>query len=241
MLGRAPVAYHGELSAALAADEGGTRRPNPTVSSLVTSTASSSYHHGDLPNALKEAAAEVIVERGSAGFSLREVARRAGVSHAAPAHHFGDTTGLLTALAIDAFRALDAAMTAAAAQATDPVDRLRRIGRAYTEVGLTHPAHLSIVFRPDLVDTSDPDYGLWGDRAYSHLERALTAVRDAHNPDLDINTAARLCWSMVQGLVVLYDGMTARGLDDAGDDCTIGDLAESFCGLVMDGLRSAKP
>lgn len=131
-------------------------------------------------------------------------------------------------------------MATASAAAIDPVDRLRRIGRAYTEVGLSHPAHLSIVFRPDLVDTSNAEYGEWGDKAYGHLEQALTAVRDAHNPELDIDTAAQMCWAMVQGLVVLYDGMRARdGFGD--DDCTIGDVAERFCALVMDGLRSAKP
>src|SRR5258707_3669661 len=66
------------------------------------------YHHGDLPNALRRAAVEVIEERGLAAFSLREVARRAGVSHNAPAHHFGDVRGLLTSLAVEGFDLLSA-------------------------------------------------------------------------------------------------------------------------------------
>ncbi|MDH3680301.1 MAG: TetR/AcrR family transcriptional regulator [Acidimicrobiia bacterium] len=196
------------------------------------------YHHGDLPNALKAAAAEVITEKGPAGFSLREVARRAGVSHAAPAHHFGDTTGLLTALAVDAFRLLDEAMTVAAAAAEGPADRLARVGRAYVEVGLTNPAHLDIVFRPDLVNTSDPDYSEWGERAYGHLVDALEAIKQEMNPDLDVDDAARLCWSTVQGLIVLHPGMSSRDQRHGAGAEEIGDLAERFCQLLLVGLVS---
>ncbi len=99
------------------------------------------YHHGDLPNALRHAAVEVITEKGLGSFSLREVARRAGVSHAAPAHHFGDTRGLLTSLAIEAFSHLKAATEAAAAAEPDPRLRLAAVGRAYVEMGINHPAH----------------------------------------------------------------------------------------------------
>ena len=200
---------------------------------------SATYHHGDLPNALKNAAAEVIAERGAAGFSLREVARRAGVSHAAPAHHFGDTTGLLTALAVDAFRYLDQAMASAVDGIDDPSERLCRIGRAYVEVGLSHPAHCSVVFRPDLVDVTDPAYVEHGDLAYQHLEDALVAVRDAYNRDLDVDLAAKLCWATMQGLIVLYDGMAGRDTTHGRVPPTIGQLGADFSSLVLDGLRHA--
>ena len=68
------------------------------------------YHHGDLRAALLAAGEEVLEESGVAGFSLRHVARRVGVSHSAPAHHFGDAQGLLAALATDGFRRFLAAM-----------------------------------------------------------------------------------------------------------------------------------
>lgn len=194
------------------------------------------YHHGDLPNALKAAAVEVIAEKGPAGFSLREVARRAGVSHAAPAHHFGDMTGLLTAVAVDAFRLLDEAMVAAADGAVSPADRLARVGRAYVEVGLDNPAHLDVVFRPDLVDTQDPAYDEWGERTYRHLLDALEAIRDELNPDLDIDDAARLCWATVQGLVVLHPGMSRRDAHQSSGASEIGDLAERFVTLILDGI-----
>ena len=81
---------------------------------ITVTSATDRYHHGDLPNALLRAAVEVIEERGLGAFSQREVARRAGVSHNAPAHHFGDTRGLLTSLAIQGFEVLHAATTAVA-------------------------------------------------------------------------------------------------------------------------------
>ena len=118
--------------------------------------ASGRYHHGDLPNALKQAAVELIGERGPAGFSLREVARRAGVSHAAPAHHFGDSHGLLTAVAADGFQVLYDAMAAASAGAATTEERVVAVSRAYVEVACSHPAHFEVMFRRDLIDADNP-------------------------------------------------------------------------------------
>lgn len=198
---------------------------------------STSYHHGDLPNALKAAAAELITEKGPAGFSLREVARRAGVSHAAPAHHFGDSTGLLTALGVDAMRYLAEAMEAASAESTDAIDRLTRVGRAYIEVGREYPAHCELVFRTDLVDPCDPDYLEWGERAYGGLVSTLEAFRDAENPDLDVVNAARLCWAAMEGLRVLHPGMVARDTVHGEIPQTLDDQAVRFCELLVEGLR----
>jgi AcrR family transcriptional regulator len=75
-----------------------------------------SYHHGQLRGALMTSALELVAETGALALSLREVARRAGVSHAAPAHHFGDKAGLLTALAAEGFDRFTAAQLAGAAR-----------------------------------------------------------------------------------------------------------------------------
>jgi len=72
-----------------------------------------SYHHGDLPTVLLQKTDELLAERGVDGFSLREVARRADVAAAAPSHHFGNATGLLTAAAVDSFRKMNAKFDAA--------------------------------------------------------------------------------------------------------------------------------
>lgn len=194
------------------------------------------YHHGDLPNALRRAAVELVAERGAAGFSLREVARRAGVSHAAPTHHFGDSRGLLTSVAIEAFEHLEAAMTAAIEGVDDPVERLAKVGRAYVEVSRSSPGHCAIVFRHDLVDATDPAYGEAGSRAHGVLVGVLEHLRDECNPDLDVDQAAALCWTMVQGLVQLHPNMASLATRAGDDFPELGDMAEGLSRLVVTGL-----
>ena len=195
------------------------------------------YHHGDLNNALRRAAADLISEKGAAGFSLREVARRAGVSHAAPAHHFGDTRGLLTAVATDAFRVLHATMVEATEGIDDPVDRLAALGRAYVEVSHSNPGHCAVVFRRDLVDGDDPDYAEAGTLAYHRLRRTVEELAEAVNPDLDVDAATQLCWATMQGLVQLHPNMASAAQRAGGDTIALGDQAELFSRMLVTGLR----
>lgn len=194
------------------------------------------YHHGDLPNVLRAAAVDLITEQGPAGFSLREVARRAGVSHAAPAHHYRDTTGLLTALAVDAFHHLHANMAAAAVGIDDPAERLVEVGIAYVVTGRDHPAHCAVVFRKDLVDTTDPAYVEWGDRTYRFLESTVRAVADRHNPSLDIDDASRLCWAVMQGLLVLHPQMAHMAAMRGEPPVDLVEQARAFTRLIFSGL-----
>ena len=106
------------------------------------------YHHGHLRRALLDAAASVIAESGVAALSLRDLSRRAGVSHAAPTHHFKDKAGLLTALAAEGYDRLSAALEAA--------DTFLDAGVAYVHFAVTHPAHFAVMFRPDLYHADDP-------------------------------------------------------------------------------------
>jgi AcrR family transcriptional regulator len=108
--------------------------------------------------ALLTAAREELAEVGTGGLSLRSIARRAGVSHAAPKHHFGDRAGLLTALASQGFGQLgDALEHAVATSVGDPRERLAALGRAYVHTGLRDPALFELMFRPDLLDRDDPN------------------------------------------------------------------------------------
>ncbi|HUF99310.1 MAG TPA: TetR/AcrR family transcriptional regulator [Ilumatobacter sp.] len=163
----------------------------------------SKYHHGDLPNALRCAAREVIDERGLGNFSLREVARRAGVSHTAPAHHFGDMQGLLTSLATEGFEYLHQALSEAIEGIDDPIDRLNALGVAYIRLGRDHKAHTEVMFRTDLVDADDVDLQTAGLHAYGMLYDCLTSLFEAEDLDVDIDDATALCWSAMQGLIVL--------------------------------------
>ncbi|HEV7962299.1 MAG TPA: helix-turn-helix domain-containing protein, partial [Actinoplanes sp.] len=104
------------------------------------------YHHGDLRRALLDAAAEVIEEQGPAALSLRDLARRAGVSHAAPTHHFGDKAGLLTALATEGYGLLVAELAEEWAATHSFLEQ----GVAYVRFAIRHRAHFEVMFRPDL-------------------------------------------------------------------------------------------
>jgi AcrR family transcriptional regulator len=123
------------------------------------------YHHGDLRRVLLEAAVEAIDEVGPAALSLRDLARRAGVSHAAPAHHFGDKAGLLTAVAADGFRRLAATL----GDAYRATGSFLEVGVAYVRFAVTHRAHFEVMFRPELYRADDPALAQARDAARSLL------------------------------------------------------------------------
>jgi AcrR family transcriptional regulator len=155
------------------------------------------YHHGDLRRQVLTAAAEVIAERGVAAISLRDLARQAGVSHAAPAHHFGNKTGLLTALAAEGFARLAEELGAA--------DGLKEMGVAYVRFALDHPAHFRVMFDSDLLDADNPE--LVAARAASR-QRLRAGVDD--QPE-----QAMAAWSLAHGFATLRLGGNLTGDDPA--------------------------
>ncbi len=112
-----------------------------------TSGSARPYHHGDLRRAILGAALDVITAEGPSAVSLRDLARRAGVSHAAPAHHFKDRVGLLTAIAAEGFGLL--------ATALDDAEDLRDAGVRYVRFAREHPAHFQVMFSPELLREND--------------------------------------------------------------------------------------
>jgi AcrR family transcriptional regulator len=109
------------------------------------------YHHGNLRAEIITAALDQITEHGAAALSLRDLARRAGVSHAAPAHHFGDKAGLITAIATEGFELLAGVLRDAHERGT-----FLDVGLAYVAFATEHPAHFDVMFRLDLYRADDP-------------------------------------------------------------------------------------
>lgn len=198
---------------------------------------STPYHHGDLPAALRAATAQLVSEKGPSGFSLREVARRAGVSHAAPAHHFGDAQGMLTAVATEGFATLADEMSAAAEGVDDAVERLHRTGAAYVRVAIENPGHMALMLS-DLTCNDDPAFLAESGRAYDILVRVITMIRDQLNPDLDVETAATFCWASIQGLVILAPSLREMTESKGTRDIPLEALVEQFATYMVDGFAA---
>jgi len=127
------------------------RRRSPPARTAASRGKRGRYHHGDLRRALLDAALAVLTEADSRALTLREVARRAGVTHAAPYRHFTDKEALLAAVAEEGFHTLSEAMREAMGRAgDDPVERLEALGVGYVRFALAHPAHFEVMFGPEL-------------------------------------------------------------------------------------------
>ena len=164
-----------------------------------------SYHHGDLPRALLEVTAEVVAANGPTAWSLREIARRAGVSHAAPAHHFGDKAGLLRALATEGFELLVEAFEGAErdSQGLPPIDRHLAQGMSYLAFSAAHPGHYDVMFRSDLFEP-DHEYLSLSIRARELLDASARRVVEEHGgDDRDVELLAIASWSLVHGMTSL--------------------------------------
>lgn len=144
----------------------------------------STYHHGDLRAALIQAADEIIAEEGIEAFSLRAAAQRAGVSPAAPAHHFGSAKGLLTEVALLAFERVGRYIEEAG-HSDDVVTDMRELGLAFVTFAVDHPGHFRLMFRNDLVNRSDPRYPEMSIKPGMRLALAVAAYHG--KSELDLN------------------------------------------------------
>lgn len=173
------------------------------------------YHHGALKEALVEATETILLESGVAGFTLRAVARRVGVSPSAPAHHFGDAAGLLSEVAARGFEQLTRALREADERAgAGPAARLREQGTAYVAFAMRHPARVRLMFRRDMCDPGNERLKAAANGAFAMLEDAVRAFCGA-KPDTPLEPDAQgvllAAWSMVHGFAEL-------ALDGAFDD-----------------------
>jgi AcrR family transcriptional regulator len=204
------------------------------------------YHHGGaLPDALVEAAAELAAEKGVNALSLREVARRAGVTEAAPYHYFADKSALLAAVAERGFRLFDQSQGAAHEQAgKDPVERLQALGAAYVRFAIDQPHYFRVMFRPHLVEHGKyPALHEVAARTFDRLVETTRAARHSQgHDDPDPLAAATLMWSVPHGLAMLYlegpisEGTTPRALEALARAATL-PLARA----PFDDLASSEP
>ena len=173
----------------------------------------SNYHHGNLRLALLDAADQVLQENGLQGFTLRACARVAGVSHAAPKHHFGDVKGLLTAVAERGFERLVESLQAEISSAAGDLDQeMIATARAYTGFAERYPEHFRIMFRTDLtlIDPSNPPNAVLS--TFTELTNII--LRQRGEPELEMNEMASersaavindivLGWSHIHGFAHL--------------------------------------
>jgi AcrR family transcriptional regulator len=184
----------------------------------------------------------LILERGVDGFALREVARRAGVSPAAPAHHFGDARGLLSELALQGFQEFGDDLAAADARGgNDPAKRLYEQGLAYVRFAVRRPARFTLMFRREVCDLNYKDLATVGTRSFGVLEGAIRAAKGLPpNGEMTADAWGMLLatWSMVHGFAHLALGgdfdyaATVRGGKST--------ILSSFLPQMLDHLPKAK-
>ena len=202
------------------------------------------YHHGNLRRVLMDEALQTIREQGVDAVTLRDLARRAGVTHAAPHYHFRDKTALMAALTDEGLALLDKAMTAAKERVGDsPLERLLAVGRAYIMFAAEHSDYFAVMWRPENwePDCAPRDQSCQG-AAWQHLVDGIVACQQAGAaPRGDPLPIAIHLWSLVHGLATLWelgtlkspawevglDGLADMVLKQAGRDLSLAAQAEA--------------
>jgi AcrR family transcriptional regulator len=213
------------------------------------------YHHGDLRQAMIDAAEAVLAEKGVGGFTLRECARRAGVSPAAPAHHFGNLVGLLTVVATLGFDQLSDAMEKAVADAVRTGgDRLAAIAEAYLAVALARPGRFRVVFGRLGLKREDGALRRAGIRAFGILVRETTLAlgrEEAEGPltrplshfveDDDLG-AILFVWSVTHGFsTMLIDGQLGPfDAQPGGRERLLTLYSQQLVGLLVTAVRQLR-
>lgn len=221
-----------------------TKAPKPTKDATKSTPertrkvrAAQPYHHGDLRRTLVDAALAIVEKSGLGALSLRELARRVGVSHAAPYRHFPSREALLVELAIEGFVGLDAEMRAVAAGATTTIERFEAIGRGYVRYAVAHPGHFRVMFSSELHDDAAPELTAAGEPALRTLVDAVAAGQaEGLVGDGDPRALAVPAWSMVHGLSMLIIDRQLTPLVDG--DIVADTWARAVVDVIVRGWRS---
>lgn len=183
----------------------------------------STYHHGHLRTELLDRCAALVADNGPDAVSLRRLAASAGVSHAAPAHHFGDRRGLFTALAAEGFTLLDEALRSASGDFVEQAV-------AYVDFALEHPGHYLVMFDRSLVAPDDPELVA----AVARSGRALTEGLASLGRDVDPATGRLAAFSLVHGFAMLW---LNRAVDARYRDAEPADLVRGIARLMFPSDR----
>ncbi|MGW4091609.1 TetR/AcrR family transcriptional regulator [Nocardia sp. NPDC004750] len=199
-----------------------------------------SYHHGALRDALLAACLRLIETEGLAAVSLRRVAREAGVSTAAPYHHFPDRAALLATLSTQGFQMLGAQLAAARAEAETPMAALTALANTYVRFSREQPAYFRLMFRPELSQPDKhPDTMAAGDAAFGVLADAITeCVRAGALPADKADTLAVMFWGLGHGLASLWlDGQLEKRAGEFGTtgSALVDDVMRTFATLIEPG------
>ena len=181
------------------------------------------YHHGDLREALVAAGTALLRERGGEDFTLRECARRAGVSHAAPKHHFPGFDDLLAEIAARGFEAFTQALETAAADCDTAGSRLQAMSEAYLRFAASQPAIYGLMFGRRRISVNAPRLKAAAGAAWDQIRSAAAAVTGP----AAAATSSAYVWSAVHGLAMLRH-------DKWLPVQSVGDMA--FLGMVWQGL-----
>jgi AcrR family transcriptional regulator len=196
------------------------------------------YHHGDLRRCLLAAARELLVERGVTAFSLREVARRAGVSPRAPYHHFPDRIALLAEVAREGFGGLSALM-AAEMSITDPEQRLRALGLAYLRFAAESPAEFQTMHCDELCSAETfPDRPEVAEGSFRYLFATLQDLAGRSLSEDEGRRVGLVAWAAVHGLATLRsEGVLSTDFPDQDLDEVLADAVGRTARMLVTELR----
>jgi AcrR family transcriptional regulator len=195
------------------------------------------YHHGDLRAALIRAALELVEEAGPDGFTLREAARKVGVTHTAPYRHFADKDALLVAVAEEGFDGMHVRMRQRIEGVTQARDRLQQIGIAYVEYAVAHPSHFRVMHSLKADESPDADFQACKSRTFVLLLETIGACQaEGSLPPGPPGRYALTAWAAVHGLADLLMSGAAQHMGIADGDPA--DLARALTDDLMRGFEA---
>jgi AcrR family transcriptional regulator len=214
--------------------------PPFTVAMLVSGAMprrTSDYHHGNLRRALLAAGMELLEQEGVAGITTRALARKLGVSHAAPHRHFPDRAALLAELAAVAFERFTHALRAAMRKQTRPDQALAAMGRAYVRFAIDRPEQLRLMFNQDFPRPPPPRLQQASQAAYEVLQAGVGAALEPGASDQRIRAEVFGSWALVHGAAMLWlDGSLSHQLPARGARAAFLALTDAAIARMIAGL-----